>query len=708
MKKRILSAILALLIAMSILSTGTLFVRAEEADLADEGTQAEIADEGTQAEIVDEETQAEITEEETQAEITEEETQAEITDESVEAAPTEADVEAVIPERHNDEELAETGTISKRVGDFYYEIRYDNTASLTSYYGTATSVTLPSKIDGYTVREVGYDIFFSRRNVTKVVIPSTVTTIHSSAFRDCTKLAAISVPSSVYSIGKNAFDNTAWYNKQANGIVYAGNVAIGYKGTSPSNISFKSGTKGVAGSAFEYNKSITSVSFPSSIIDIGTDAFYGCSNLYSVSGIDNVKYVGSGAFLSTQWYSNKPQGLVYIGKALYCYKGSMSTIPSTINVQSGTISISPSALWGYDYLEKVVLPNTVTTIGRHSFGSCDNLTSVNIPSSVTYMDEFAFSNCLSLTQMTIPASVKYLSSGCFYKCTSLKNITLASGIVGIGFSAFEYCKKLSYVKLPATMKFIEGYAFMDTSIKSVDIPKSVIKLGSSSFGFYYNSSNKSTKISGFTVKGYFNTEAQAYAKSNAFKFVSLSGYKLETPIVKSLAKTSTGVKVTWGKISGAAKYRLFRKVGSGSWAKVADTTAVSIIDKSALSGVKYTYTVRCVSANGKSITSDYDKVGKSIYYLRTLAAPKAPTLKNTKNGVQVKWKKVSGAAKYRIFRKTGSGSWKKLADTNKLSFVDKTAKKNVTYSYTIRCISLDGKKFTSSFNKKGTSIKCKR
>ena len=83
-------------------------------------------------------------------------------------------------------------------------------------------------------------------------------------------------------------------------------------------------------------------------------------------------------------------------------------------------------------------------------------------------------------------------------------------------------------------------------------------------------------------------------------------------------------------------------------------------------------------------------------------------LKNTKAGVSISWKKSAGAVKYRIFRKTGSGKWAKLADTAKTSIVDKTAKNGKTYSYTIRCISKDGKKYTSGYNAKGSTIKCKR
>ena len=92
-----------------------------------------------------------------------------------------------------------------------------------------------------------------------------------------------------------------------------------------------------------------------------------------------------------------------------------------------------------------------------------------------------------------------------------------------------------------------------------------------------------------------------------------------------------------------------------------------------------------------------------------LATPKISKLKNTKSGVKVTWGKVSGAAAYRVYRRTGNGKWKAIkGKTEATSFVDKSAKNGKTYYYTVRCISKDGKKYTSGFDKTGKKIKCKR
>ena len=173
---------------------------------------------------------------------------------------------------------------------------------------------------------------------------------------------------------------------------------------------------------------------------------------------------------------------------------------------------------------------------------------------------------------------------------------------------------------------------------------------------------------------------------------------LDTPTLTTVSPTASGVQLKWKKSPDAAKYRVFRKTGSGSWVKLTDTTSLSYLDKTAKSGTKYTYTVRCMSGN--TYTSEL-VAGKTITFI---AMPKLGAVANVTGGIKVTWSRSAGAAKYRVFRKTGSGKWVTLADTTALSYVDKTAKKGTKYTYTVRCVSADGKTFTSAYNTTGLSI----
>ncbi len=237
-----------------------------------------------------------------------------------------------------------------------------------------------------------------------------------------------------------------------------------------------------------------------------------------------------------------------------------------------------------------------------------------------------------------------------------------------------------------------GKALTQSSFKVTNAGKT-LKEGTDYTVSYKNNTNVGTATILFTGKGDYTGTL-----SKNFRIL----YPCATPSLPSLTNVSGGVKLTWSKVTGAVKYRIFRKTGSGSWAKLADTTAVSYTDKTVKAGTKYSYTVRCITADGKSYTSAYNTTGKVITYL--LPAPKLGTVTNVNGGVKFTWTKASGVVKYRIFRKTGSGSWAKLADTTAVTYTDKTVANGTTYSYTVRGITADGKTYTSAYNTTGKKI----
>ena len=173
------------------------------------------------------------------------------------------------------------------------------------------------------------------------------------------------------------------------------------------------------------------------------------------------------------------------------------------------------------------------------------------------------------------------------------------------------------------------------------------------------------------------------------------------PIISSLEAVSGGIKITWGKVTGAEKYRVYYKNSSGSWTKIGDTTSTNYTFTDVKAGTSYTFTVRCLSSDGKSFTSGYSSTGKSMTYI---SKPKLSSVDNVATGVKISWNKSTGAEKYRVFYKTGSGSWTKIADTNSASYTWTGAKSDTKYSFTVRCISSDGKTYTSTYDSTGKSI----
>ena len=175
---------------------------------------------------------------------------------------------------------------------------------------------------------------------------------------------------------------------------------------------------------------------------------------------------------------------------------------------------------------------------------------------------------------------------------------------------------------------------------------------------------------------------------------------LATPKISKAESINGGVKISWGKVKGAVKYRVYYK-GSKGWTRLADTTSTSYTDSKVSSGKTYTYTVRCINSFATKFTSGYDSKGKSVKYI---SAPKITKAESVNGGVKISWNKSKGAEKYRIYYK-GSKGWTRLADTTSTSYTDSKVSSGKTYTYTVRCINSSATKFTSGYDSKGKSVK---
>ena len=154
----------------------------------------------------------------------------------------------------------------------------------------------------------------------------------------------------------------------------------------------------------------------------------------------------------------------------------------------------------------------------------------------------------------------------------------------------------------------------------------------------------------------------------------------------TVENASGGIKISWNAVTGAGKYVVFRKKSSGNWKGIGETTGTSFVDEAGTSGV-YFYTVLCMKSNG-TVICDYDHTGKK-------AAPViTPTVKQVTNGIKITYSAYSKAAKYRIFKKTGSGAWAKLTTTTNLTYTDKAVKDGTKYTYAVVALNSSGTALT--------------
>ncbi len=162
--------------------------------------------------------------------------------------------------------------------------------------------------------------------------------------------------------------------------------------------------------------------------------------------------------------------------------------------------------------------------------------------------------------------------------------------------------------------------------------------------------------------------------------VTLKQLKCSKPKLKTIANTEYGVKITWSGVKGADSYRVYRKTKGGSYKYLGSTKKKYYTDKTAKSGKKYYYAIKARNEAGNTSYSS----SLSKYHL---ADPTLKTPSSSSKGIALKWTKITGAEGYIIYRKTGTGSYKKLKvekGVSNLSYRDTTAKKGKKYTYKVK------------------------
>ena len=247
------------------------------------------------------------------------------------------------------------------------------------------------------------------------------------------------------------FDATTGTIKKYNGNDAVVNIPSEINGTPVTTI----------GNAAFRDSSVTSVTIPASVTEIGSNAFAGCTNLTSVT------YGGDWSNLTIQ--SGNPAVedaakdaaneqlfdfkfiLNNTAVVVISYKGTAAdvTIPSRYKGKPVTV-IDPVAFYNNSAVTSVTIPDSVTSISDEAFGFCSQLTNISIPNSVTYIGFSAFNSCTSLKSITLPSSLSTIQSYAFYNCGNLKTIRIPVSVTSIGNCAFDVCPSLMTVTYPGS------------------------------------------------------------------------------------------------------------------------------------------------------------------------------------------------------------------------------------------------------------------
>ena len=270
----------------------------------------------------------------------------------------------------------------------------------------------------------------------------------------------------------------------------------------------------------KYTGSDTTAIVPSTtnglpVTGIGSQAFYNCDTLTSVTIPNSVSYIGSSAFQGCTGLTSVtlPNNLTRLADFVFASCTSLTgvTLPDSVT------SIADYAFWDCSRLTNVALPNNVTSIGSSAFQSCGGLTGVTLGNKVASIGSSAFWNCGSLSSVALPNSVVSIGDYAFTKCSGLTALTVEAlpscyasvdgvlfnqnqttlvvypmgkagsytvpnGVTNIGSGAFCYCTNLTGVTLPDSVTSIGYVAFAGcTSLASVTFGTNVVSIGSAAF-----------------------------------------------------------------------------------------------------------------------------------------------------------------------------------------------------------------------------------
>ena len=364
---------------------------------------------------------------------------------------------------------------------YAYTVNADGNATITDFLGPVAStstgsydITIPEKLDDHPVTGLGESSFSGTyspdhpknntllsfcNQIQSVTIPESVTSIGKSAFEDCSNLDSLTIKGVATSIGAVAFSTC----------------------TSLTSLSLVGSFQTIGEHAFASCNSLTSLSLTCDVQKIGDYAFVTCNSLTSLSLTGNVQKIGDYAFYSCPSLKTVtlPKSLTSIGLLAFgsCTSLDSIEIPGTVT-EIGDYAFIDAGL------TSVTIDEGVKSTGAYMFYKCGNLTTVTLPESLTTIADGSFAFCSNLDHVKIPARVTCIGDGAFSNCTSLSEITLRDGVKTIGASAFSSCQALTSITLPDSVTDIGKDAFWYCSnLKSITIPENVTAIKSGTFSW---------------------------------------------------------------------------------------------------------------------------------------------------------------------------------------------------------------------------------
>ena len=344
-----------------------------------------------------------------------------------------------------------------------YSPDHQTNHNLISFCNQIQSVTIPES-----VTSIGKSAFEHCSKLDSLTIKGVATSIGAYAFASCTSLTSLSLVGSFQTIGDSAFVNCGMTSLTIDATITS-IEKYAFSSRFLTSLSLTGNVQKIGDYAFANCTSLTSLSLTGNVQKIGDHAFDSCSSLNTVTFPKSPTSIGSYAFDScTSLNSIEIPGTVTeIGDCAFYHCSGLTSV----KIDEGVQSTGADMFNDCGQLTTVTFPESLTTIADGSFASCSNLNHVKIPARVTCIGDSAFSNCTSLSEITLQDGVKTIGANAFFSCQALTSITLPDSVTDIGRDAFWYCSQLKSITIPENVTAIKPDTFYWCfSLKDITLP----------------------------------------------------------------------------------------------------------------------------------------------------------------------------------------------------------------------------------------------
>ncbi|NQP59240.1 leucine-rich repeat protein [Streptococcus suis] len=414
----------------------------------------------------------------------------------------------------------------------------------SAFNGTTslTSIVIPTSVKG-----ISYSAFFDS-GLTSIQLPENLETIDNYAFSS-TRLSEVKLPASLKYLGFGAFSGIDSLKKvEVNSDIatshYSNSWSSPFASSPLTVITIKDGVTVVADRMFEGQSGITSLTLPSSLLEVRPYAFTGI-------GIESLSLPAGLQKLGTHSFADSPDlKSVNIPSGLSEGDGAFINSKRLVDItfSAGTTKIIDGLFRGTGFSE-FTIPEGITEIGANAFADNGNLTTIILPSTLRTIGVNAFANT-SLKRIVLPPGMKKIPDG-LLQGTKVEEFVIPEGVEEIGDLAFANNSSLKSVVLPSSLKKIGYGAFQNTGLESITFKDGLVEIGSYAFS---------------------NTHLQSVVLPNTVTSLGESAFSRITELTSlSLSEGLTEIKV--GTFSDTSLER------------VTIPSAVTVIHDSAFSGI---------------------------------------------------------------------------------------------------------------------------